>query len=64
MANIPIAKPLFGPEEIAAAANPLESGWIVQGPYVAELERRFGAFVGAAHSVACSNGTTARRAVS
>ncbi|HEX6642593.1 MAG TPA: DegT/DnrJ/EryC1/StrS family aminotransferase [Thermoanaerobaculia bacterium] len=59
MANIPIAKPLFGPEEIAAAAKPLESGWIVQGPYVAEFERRFGAFVGAAHSVACSNGTTA-----
>jgi perosamine synthetase len=59
MTNIPIAKPLFGPEEIAAAAKPLESGWIVQGPYVAEFERRFGAFVGAAHAVACSNGTTA-----
>jgi perosamine synthetase len=56
---IPIAKPLFGPEEIAAAAKPLESGWIVQGPYVAEFERRFGAFVGAQHAVACSNGTTA-----
>ena len=59
MANIPIAKPLFGPEEIAAAAKPLESGWIVQGPYVAEFERRFGAIIGAEHSVACSNGTTA-----
>jgi len=56
---IPIAKPLFGPEEIAAAAKPLESGWIVQGPYVAEFERRFGAFVGTSHAVACSNGTTA-----
>lgn len=56
---IPIAKPLFGPEEIAAAARPLETGWIVQGPYVAEFERRFGAFVGASHAVACSNGTTA-----
>jgi perosamine synthetase len=58
-ANIPIARPLFGPEEIAAAAKPLESGWIVQGPFVAEFERRFGAFIGAQHSVACSNGTTA-----
>jgi perosamine synthetase len=57
--RIPIAKPLFGPEEIAAAAKPLESGWIVQGPYVAEFERRFGAFVGTPHAVACSNGTTA-----
>lgn len=56
---IPIAKPLFGPEEIAAAAKPLESGWIVQGPYVAEFERRFGAFVGSPYAVACSNGTTA-----
>jgi perosamine synthetase len=59
MANIPIAKPLFGPEEIAAAAKPLESGWIVQGPYVAEFERRFAAFIGAQHAAACSNGTTA-----
>lgn len=59
MNKIPIARPLFGPEEIAAAAKPLESGWIVQGPYVAEFERRFGAFVGTPHAVACSNGTTA-----
>lgn len=57
--RIPIAKPLFGPEEIAAAAKPLESGWIVQGPYVAEFEHRFGEFIGAQHAVACSNGTTA-----
>jgi dTDP-4-amino-4,6-dideoxygalactose transaminase len=56
---IPIAKPLFGREEIEAAAKPLESGWIVQGPYVAEFERRFRQFVGAEHAVACSNGTTA-----
>lgn len=56
---IPIAKPLFGPEEIAAVAKVLESGWIVQGPHVAELERRFAAFVGAPHAIACSNGTTA-----
>jgi dTDP-4-amino-4,6-dideoxygalactose transaminase len=59
MTNIPIARPLFGPEEIAAAAKPLESGWIVQGPYVAEFERRFGAFIGTPNAVACSNGTTA-----
>jgi perosamine synthetase len=59
MTNIPIARPLFGPEELAAVAKPLESGWIVQGPYVAEFERRFGAFVGTPHAVACSNGTTA-----
>jgi|ERR1044071_9854458 dTDP-4-amino-4,6-dideoxygalactose transaminase len=57
--NIPIARPLFGAEEIAAAAKPLESGWIVQGPYVAEFEQKFAAFVEAKHAIACSNGTTA-----
>lgn len=56
---IPIAKPLFGPEEIEAAAKPLQSGWVVQGPFVAEFERRFAAMIGAPHAVACSNGTTA-----
>src|SRR5690242_9770515 len=57
--TIPIAKPLFGKEEIEAAAKPLESGWIVQGPYVAEFERRFAALIGAPYALACSNGTTA-----
>jgi len=62
MGDIPIAKPFFGAEEIAAAAKPLESGWVVQGPFVAEFERRFAEFVGAAHAVAVSNGTTALHA--
>ncbi len=57
--NIPIARPLFGKEEIEAAAAVLEGGWIVQGPRVAEFERRFAAFAGVSHAVACSNGTTA-----
>jgi dTDP-4-amino-4,6-dideoxygalactose transaminase len=59
MTNIPIAKPLFGPEEIAAVAATLESGWIVQGPRVAEFEKRFAAFADVGHALACSNGTTA-----
>jgi dTDP-4-amino-4,6-dideoxygalactose transaminase len=59
MTNIPIAKPLFGPEEIAAVAATLESGWIVQGPRVAEFEKRFAAFAHVGHALACSNGTTA-----
>ena len=57
--NIPIAKPLLGSEEIAAVARALESGWVVQGPFVAEFERRFSAFTGTPHAAACSNGTTA-----
>jgi dTDP-4-amino-4,6-dideoxygalactose transaminase len=57
--RIPIAKPSFGPEELALVQRPLESGWVVQGPYVQEFEQRFGAFTGAAHSIATSSCTTA-----
>ncbi|HVR40187.1 MAG TPA: DegT/DnrJ/EryC1/StrS family aminotransferase [Thermoanaerobaculia bacterium] len=57
--KIPIAKPYFGDEEVAAAAMPLRSGWLVQGPHVAEFEQRFAKFVSAPHAVALSNGTTA-----
>lgn len=57
--RIPITKPVFGPEERAAVVKPLESGWVVQGPFVAEFERKFSAFSGAAHAVATSSCTTA-----
>ena len=39
---IPIAKPDFGPEEIAAVTEVLQSGMVAQGRRVAELERRHG----------------------
>jgi perosamine synthetase len=39
--------------------RPLENGWVVQGPEVAEFERRFSAFTGATHSVATSSCSTA-----
>lgn len=57
--KIPITKPVFGPEERAAVVKPLESGWVVQGPFVAEFEKKFSAFSGAAHAVATSSCTTA-----
>jgi perosamine synthetase len=57
--RIPIARPLFGEEEIAAVAEPLRNGWVVQGPKVAEFEQRFAAFTAAKHAVAASNCTTA-----
>jgi perosamine synthetase len=57
--RIPIARPYFGEEEILAAAKPIRDGWLVQGPVVAEFERRFAAFIGSRHALACSNGTTA-----
>ena len=56
---IPITKPVFGPEELEAIQRPLETGWVVQGPYVAEFERRFSAYVQSPHAVATSSCTTA-----
>ena len=42
-----------------AAADVLRSGWVGQGPRVAEFEAAFAAYVGARHCVAVSSGTAA-----
>jgi dTDP-4-amino-4,6-dideoxygalactose transaminase len=55
---IPVMKPLLGDEEAAAAAEVVRSGWVAQGPRVAEFERAFAAYVGAGHAVATSSCTT------
>ncbi|OIV38895.1 glutamine--scyllo-inositol aminotransferase [Mangrovactinospora gilvigrisea] len=51
--------PWLGEEEAQAAAEAVRSGWVAQGPRVAEFERCFAAAVGAPHGVAVSSGTTA-----
>jgi perosamine synthetase len=56
---IPIARPQMGTEEKERVWEAMASGSLAQGPRVAELEERFAAFVGAAHGVATSSGTTA-----
>lgn len=56
---LPISKPYFGDEELEAVQKPLTSGWVVQGPFVAEFEQRFAAFVGTEHAVATTSCTTA-----
>ena len=56
---IPITLPLLGPEEEAAAVAAIRSGWVTQGPKVAEFERAVADYCGAAHAVAVSNCTTA-----
>ena len=57
--TIPIARPSFGVEEEQAVLDVLRSGWVSQGPRVAEFERKFAEYVGAPHAVAVSSCTTA-----
>jgi dTDP-4-amino-4,6-dideoxygalactose transaminase len=59
MKPIPVMKPWLGEEEAQAAADAVLSGWVAQGPRVAEFERRFAAVVAAEHGVAVSSCTTA-----
>jgi perosamine synthetase len=56
--TIPVARPSFGVSEEKAILEVLRSGWVSQGPRVAEFERKFAQYVGAAHAVAVSSCTT------
>ena len=56
---IPVIRPWLGEEEAAAAAAAVASGWIAQGPRVAQFEEAFAAVIGADHAVAVSSCTTA-----
>lgn len=57
--KIPITRPSFSAREENAVVEVLRSGWVSQGPKVAEFERRFADYVGAAEAVAVSSCTTA-----
>jgi perosamine synthetase len=56
---IPVARPCLGEEEERGVLDVLRSGWVTQGPRVAEFERRFAAYVGCEHAIAVSSCTTA-----
>ncbi len=56
---IPITRPELGEEEAQAAAQAIRTGWIAQGPLVAEFERALAARLGVEHVVMTSNCTTA-----
>lgn len=55
---IPITQPCLGEEEVEAVASAIRSGWVAQGPLVAEFERALAGRLGVAHVVATSNCTT------
>jgi len=57
--KIPITKPLFGPDELRAVQLPLESGWVVQGPFVKQFEEKVAAFARVPFAVATSSCTAA-----
>ncbi|SDB93465.1 dTDP-4-amino-4,6-dideoxygalactose transaminase [Raineyella antarctica] len=59
MDRISVMRPWLGAEEIEAVTEVIASGWIAQGPRVAEFERQFSQAQGASHGVATSSCTTA-----
>jgi perosamine synthetase len=56
--NIPIALPVTGEEEWQAVREPLMSGWVTQGPKVAEFEKLFSERHQADHGLAVTSCTT------
>lgn len=56
---IRLAKPWIGPPELEGVAAVLESGMLVMGARVAELEERLAALCGRRHAVVCGSGTAA-----
>jgi len=55
---IQISQPSTGEEEWQAAREPLMSGWLTQGPKVAQFERAFAARHAVKHALAASSCTT------
>src|SRR5438128_8119929 len=56
--TIPITKPALGEEEARAPFESIKSGWVTQGPRVAEFEKAVAAYVGARHGIATTSCTT------
>lgn len=55
----PLIKPELGEEELREIRKVFESGWLTQGPFVEEFERRIANYVKAKYAVAVTSCTTA-----
>jgi dTDP-4-amino-4,6-dideoxygalactose transaminase len=56
--KVPIARTSLLDREINSILEPLQTGWLVQGPKVREFEQKWSDFTGAKHSVAVTSCTT------
>jgi len=57
--KIPIAKTYFDDNDINNIIKPLQTGWVVQGQYVGQFEKKFCEFTKAPYAVAVTSGSTA-----
>jgi len=57
--KIPITKPYFDSEEFSLVKSSLETGWVVQGPRVAEFEQMVSNYSKIPHALAATSCTTA-----
>jgi perosamine synthetase len=62
MFKIPITKPYLGEEEKQLVSQVIDSGWVSQGPKVAEFEGQFASYAGSRYAVATTSCTTALHA--
>lgn len=60
--KIPITKPYLGEEEKRLVSEVIDTGWVTQGPRVAEFEEDFAKYVGARYAIATTSCTTALHA--
>jgi len=56
---VPLARPWLDAAEVEAAADVVRSGYLCQGPKVAQFEEAFAGMLGAGHAVAVSSGSAA-----
>jgi perosamine synthetase len=59
---LPYSHQSIDEKDVRAVVDALNSDWLTTGPRIAEFERAFAAFTGAAHAAAVSSGTAALHA--